>query len=58
MSASKKVKHTVDRIAGQAKEAVGDATGNNRLRNEGKVDQVKARLKMSGERFKDAVRGR
>jgi uncharacterized protein YjbJ (UPF0337 family) len=58
MSASKKAKNTFDRLAGQTKEKVGQVTGDNRLRNEGKADQVKARLKMSGERLKDAVRGR
>jgi uncharacterized protein YjbJ (UPF0337 family) len=58
MSASKKARHTVDRVAGRVKENFGEVTGNARLRNEGKVDQVKARMKMSGERFKDAVRGR
>jgi uncharacterized protein YjbJ (UPF0337 family) len=58
MSASKKAKNTFDRLAGQTKERVGQVTGDNRLRNEGKVDQVKARLRMSGERLKDAVRGR
>jgi uncharacterized protein YjbJ (UPF0337 family) len=58
MSTSKKVKHTVDRLAGRVKENLGEITDNPRLRNEGKVDQVKARVKMSGERLKDAVRGR
>ena len=58
MSTSKKAKHTVERLAGRVKENVGEATGSDRLRNEGKVDQVKARVKMSGERLKDAVRGR
>ena len=58
MSASKKAKNKLDRLAGQAKEKLGQATGDNRLRNEGKTDQVKARLKMTGERLKDAVRGR
>jgi uncharacterized protein YjbJ (UPF0337 family) len=58
MRTSKKAKHTIDRLAGRVKENVGEVTGNNRLRNEGKVDQVKARVKMSGERFKDAIRGR
>ncbi|MDT5249516.1 MAG: hypothetical protein QOJ28_2150, partial [Mycobacterium sp.] len=28
------------------------------LRNEGRADQVRARVKMTGERLKDAVRGR
>jgi uncharacterized protein YjbJ (UPF0337 family) len=58
MSTSKKAKHTVNRFAGRVKENLGEVTGNDRLRNEGKVDQVKARVKMSGERFKDALRGR
>ena len=34
------------------------ATGNPRLRNEGRTDQVKARVRQTGERLKDAVRGR
>jgi uncharacterized protein YjbJ (UPF0337 family) len=58
MSASKKAKNTFDRLTGQAKEKVGEVTGDNRLRNEGKADQVRARVKMTGERLKDAVRGR
>ena len=58
MSTSKKAKHTVDKLAGRVKENLGDITGNDRLRTEGKVDQVKARVKQSGERLKDAVRGR
>ncbi|BBZ30271.1 hypothetical protein MMAD_45660 [Mycolicibacterium madagascariense] len=44
--------------AGRVKENLGEITGNDRLRSEGKVDQVKARVKMSGERVKDALRGR
>ena len=58
MSTSKKTKNTVNRLAGKAKEKVGEATGDARLRNEGKADQVRARVKMTGERLKDAVRGR
>jgi uncharacterized protein YjbJ (UPF0337 family) len=58
MSTAKKARNTVDRLAGQAKERIGEVTGNPRLRNEGKVDQVRARVKMTGERLKDAVRGR
>ena len=58
MSTSKKAKHTVDKLAGRVKENLGEVTGNRRLRNEGKVDQVKARVKMSGERLKDALHGR
>lgn len=58
MSTAKKARNTVDRLTGQAKEKIGDATGNARLRNEGKADQVKARVRQTGERLKDAVRGR
>jgi len=58
MSTSKKAKNKIDRLAGQAKEKFGEVTGDSRLRNEGRVDQVRARVKMTGERLKDAVRGR
>jgi uncharacterized protein YjbJ (UPF0337 family) len=58
MSTAKKARNKVDRLAGQAKERIGEATGNPRLRDEGKADQVKARVKQAGERIKDAVRGR
>ncbi|MDT5387740.1 MAG: hypothetical protein QOE04_1381 [Mycobacterium sp.] len=58
MSASKKAKNNLDRLAGQAKEKLGQATGDSQLRNEGRADQVRARVKMTGERLKDAVRGR
>lgn len=58
MSTSKKARHSVDRLAGRVKENFGEITGNPRLRNEGRVDQMKARIKMSGQRLKDAVRGR
>jgi uncharacterized protein YjbJ (UPF0337 family) len=58
MSASKKAKNKVDRLAGRAKEKLGQATGDMQLRDEGRADQVRARVKMTGERLKDAVRGR
>jgi uncharacterized protein YjbJ (UPF0337 family) len=37
-------------------EAWGDATDNERLEAEGKVDQSKADLKQAGEKVKDALR--
>lgn len=57
-STAKKARHTVDRLAGRVKESLGEVTDNPRLRNEGKADQIRARVKMTGERLKDAVRGR
>jgi uncharacterized protein YjbJ (UPF0337 family) len=58
MSASTKARNKVDRLSGQAKEKIGRATGNPRLRDEGKADQVRARLRTTGERVKDALRGK
>jgi len=58
MSTSKKAKNSVDKLAGRVKENFGEITGNDRLRTEGKVDQVKARVKQTGEHLKDAFRGR
>jgi uncharacterized protein YjbJ (UPF0337 family) len=58
MSTSKKAKNRIDRLAGKAKQTLGEVTGDARLRSEGRADQVKARVKITGERLKDAVRGR
>ena len=56
MSTADKARNKLDKLTGQAKEKVGKATGNRRLRNEGKVDQVKANVKTTGEKIKDAFR--
>ena len=58
MSTSKKAKIKFDRLAGQTKEKIGSVTGDAHLRNEGRADQVRARLRMAGARLKDAVRGK
>lgn len=58
MSATDKARNEAEKLTGQAKETIGKATGNRRLQNEGKVDQVKANLKTTGEKVKDAVRGK
>jgi uncharacterized protein YjbJ (UPF0337 family) len=42
-------------IKGKAKEAVGKATNNPNLENQGKTDQTKAALKNLGENAKDTV---
>ena len=51
-----KCKNTAQRAKGKVKEAAGSATGNARLRRQGKADQVKARIKQAGEKVKDAFR--
>jgi uncharacterized protein YjbJ (UPF0337 family) len=58
MSATRKARAEFDRIVGRAKEEIGEVTGNARLRNEGRTDQVRARARKTGERVKDALRGR
>lgn len=58
MSATRKAKAEFDRIKGRAKEEIGEATGNARLRGEGRSDQMRANVRKTGERMKDALRGR
>jgi uncharacterized protein YjbJ (UPF0337 family) len=58
MSATRKARNLFDRIAGRAKARIGEAIGDPRLRDEGVADQVRARLRTTGERVKDALRGR
>jgi uncharacterized protein YjbJ (UPF0337 family) len=48
------IKHNAEDLKGKAKEAVGDATGNERLEAEGHTDQAKADLKKAGQNVKDA----
>lgn len=56
MSAADKAKVKIDKVTGQAKEALGKATNNRRMQNEGKADQVRANVKSAGHRIKDAFR--
>ena len=58
MSATRKARAEFDRVVGRAKEEIGEATANARLRNEGRTDQVRARVRKTGQRVKDALRGR
>jgi len=55
MSATDKIKNATEDLTGHAKEAVGNATGNDRLTAEGRADQAKADLKKAGENVKDAL---
>lgn len=51
-----KARNAAQDAAGKAKEAAGKVTGDNDLKNEGKVDQGKSSLKKAGENIKDAFR--
>ncbi len=56
MSFTDKAKNKAEELAGQAKEAAGKATGNEKLEAEGKADQGAANLKQAGENVKDVLR--
>ena len=56
MTATDKAKNTAQQAKGKAKETVGKATGNDRLRAKGKADQMKGNLKQAGEKVKDAFK--
>lgn len=56
MGLADKAKNAAQDAAGKVKEAVGDVTGNDELRNEGKADQGKSSLKKAGENIKDAFK--
>jgi uncharacterized protein YjbJ (UPF0337 family) len=58
MSATRKARAEFDRIAARAKQRIGEATGNSRLQEEGAVDEVRAKVRKTGQRVKDALRGR
>ncbi len=57
MAASNRAKNDMQRTKGKIKETAGAATGNRKLENKGKTDQVKGKAKNLGEKAKDKVRG-
>jgi uncharacterized protein YjbJ (UPF0337 family) len=54
MGLGDKFQNKSEEMAGKAKEAFGDATDNEQLEAEGKMDQGKARVKQGVEDVKDA----
>jgi uncharacterized protein YjbJ (UPF0337 family) len=56
MGLDDKIENTSEKLGGKAKETAGDATDDERLESEGKMDQAKADLKQAGEKVKDAFR--
>jgi uncharacterized protein YjbJ (UPF0337 family) len=48
----------VDDAKGKAKEAVGDVTGNQKLKTEGQVDQGKGKVKDAVDKVADKVTGK
>ena len=56
MSGMDKMKNKAQELAGEGKEAVGDATDNHDLEAEGKKDQAAGNLKQAGEKVKDVFK--
>ena len=56
MSLADKAKNKIEERQGKSKEATGRATGDNKLKAEGKKEQAKAKLKQTGEKVKDAFK--
>ncbi|WP_344774691.1 CsbD family protein [Gryllotalpicola kribbensis] len=54
MSMSDKGRHAADDAIGKGKEAAGKLTDDEKLENEGKADQVGAKVKKAGDSIKDA----
>ncbi len=51
-----KAKNTAENVGGKAKEAGGEVRGDKPLKNKGKRQQSKSKLKQAGENVKDSVK--
>jgi uncharacterized protein YjbJ (UPF0337 family) len=56
MGNENKAENKAEELGGKAKEAVGNATGDEALERQGERDQSKANLKQAGEKVKDAFK--
>jgi len=56
MSASDKIKAAAETVTGKAKEAVGNATDNDRLVAEGQADQAQGKARKTVEDVKDVFK--
>ena len=56
MGTDDKTRNKVEEIRGRAKEEIGDATDDEALERQGRIDRGKADVKQAGEKVKDAFR--
>ena len=56
MATTDKVKNTAQQAKGKLKETIGKTSGDNKLRAEGKADQMQGNVKQAGEKLKDAFK--
>lgn len=53
-----KAEGTAKDWGGKAKEGVGDATGNDKMKREGQADQSEGKLRKAAGNVKDAIKGK
>jgi uncharacterized protein YjbJ (UPF0337 family) len=58
MGFTNKLNYKIQELRGRIKRNAGEITGNRNLQADGSVDETKASLKQTGEKIKDALRGR
>ena len=58
MSFADKFRDKAQELRGRIKRNTGEVTGNRRLQAEGRTEEVLGNLKQTGEKIKDAFRGR
>lgn len=58
MSLADKFRNKAQELRGRVKRNTGEVTGDRSLQNRGRADEIKSRLKQTGEKIKDAFRGR
>ncbi|BCW62121.1 CsbD family protein [Paenarthrobacter sp. MSM-2-10-13] len=56
MGLGDKISNKAQEVTGKAKEALGDATNNEKLQAEGVADQAAAKTKQAGENVKDTAK--
>lgn len=56
MGIGDKARHSGEQAKGKAKETAGKASGDDKLKNEGKGDQASAKVKKVGEAAKDVFK--
>ncbi len=58
MSFTDKFRNKAQELRGRIKRNTGEVTGDRNLQASGRADEVKGKLKQTGEKIKDALRGR
>ncbi len=56
MAIGNKVAHKLEAAKGSVKKHFGRATGNTRLRGEGRTDQAVGNMKLAGDKVRDAFK--